>query len=92
MHDVNSLGAQSVRLSALVGDPGLPLLTEKARDLGFLFCGIGPAFSEGRDILMLQSLRDPLDMSKLQLFTNQAKDIVSFFDADRAAVTRKEQC
>ena len=34
-------------------DPGLALLTEAARDLGFFFCGMGPAFSEGRDPALL---------------------------------------
>ena len=88
LQDVQSLGARSVQLSALVDDPGLPLLTDRARDLGFFFCGLGPAFSDGADTLLLQFLSDPLDTGKLQLFTNQTKDLVSFIELDRGAVGR----
>ncbi len=86
--DVRSLGARSVQLSAPVDDPGLPLLTDRARDLGFFFCGLGPEFSDGADTLLLQLLSDPLDTRKLQLFTNQTKDLVSFIELDRGAVGR----
>lgn len=84
--DVQSLGARAVQLSALVDDPGLPLLTDRARDLGFFFCGLGPAFSDGTDTLLLQFLSDALDSRKLQLFTNQAKDLMAFIELDRRAV------
>jgi|GEM_PF-1114975 hypothetical protein len=88
LRDVRSLGARSVQLSAPVDDPGLPLLTDRARDLGFFFCGLGPAFSDGTDILLLQFLSEPLDTRKLQLFTDQTKDLVSFIESDRRAVGR----
>ncbi len=88
LQDVRSLGARSVQLSALVDDPGLPLLADRARDLGFFFCGLGPAFSDGTDTLLLQFLCEPLDTRKLQLFTNQTQDLVSFIELDRGAVGR----
>ena len=89
MSDVRALGASSVQLSALVGDPGLPLLTEAARDLGFFFCGLGPAFAEGADTFLLQSLSEPLDIGKLQLFTDFAKELVAFVDLDRANTQKR---
>lgn len=82
--DALGLGARAVQLSARVDDPGLPLLVDEARALGFFFCGVGPSFSEGNDILLLQFLVDALDIGKLQLFTQQARDLVAFIDADRA--------
>jgi hypothetical protein len=85
LHDVRSLGARTVQLSAPVGDPGLPLLSDAARDLGFFFCGLGPAFADGSDLLLLQLLTEPLDTGKLQLFTDQAKELVAFIDRERAA-------
>jgi len=88
LHDVRSLGARSVQLSAPVDDPGLPLLTDRARSLGFFFCGLGPAFSDGTDTLLLQVLNDPLDARKLQLFTNQTKELMSFIELDRCAIGR----
>ena len=86
LRDARSLGVRSVQLSAPLDDPGLALLTGAARDLGFFFCGMGPAFGEGRDLLLLQYLSEPLDTSKLQLFTQLAKDLVTFIDSDRDSV------
>ena len=88
LRDVRALGASSVQLSAPVGDPGLPLMTDAARGLGFFFCGLGPAFAEGADTFLLQSLSEPLDTGKLQLFTDQTKDLVAFIDRDRAETAR----
>jgi hypothetical protein len=89
LRDVRALGASSVQFSAPVGDPGLPLLTESARGLGFFFCGLGPAFADGADTLLLQSLSEPLDTDKLQIFTDLTKQLVAFIDLDRAAIAQK---
>ena len=89
LRDVRALGASSVQLSALVGDPGLPLLTNAARGLGFFFCGLGPAFADGADTFLLQWLSEPLDTGKLQLFTDLTKELVAFIDLDRVATAQK---
>jgi len=88
LRDVRALGADSVQLSAPIADPGLPLLTDAARALGFFFCGLGPSFANGADTFLLQWLSEPLDTSKLQLFTEPTKELVAFIDRDRAAVER----
>jgi len=88
LRDVRALGAISVQLSAPVSDPGLPLMTDAARGLGFFFCGLGPAFAEGADIFLLQSLSEPLDTGKLQLLTDRTKELVAFIDRDRAETAR----
>ena len=89
LRDVRALGASSVQLSAPVGDPGLPLLTDAARGLGFFFCGLGPAFADGADTFLLQWLSEPLDTGKLQLFTDLTKELVAFIDRDRVATAQK---
>ena len=89
LRDVQALGARSVQFSAPVGDPGLPHLTQYARDLGFFFCGLGPAFAEGTDTFLLQLLSEPLDIGKLQILTDLAKELVAFIDHDRAAIAQK---
>jgi len=71
-----------------MGDPGLPLLTDAGRSLGFFFCGVGPAFADGADTFLLQLLSNPLDTGKLQLFTELAKELVAFVDLDRAATAQ----
>jgi hypothetical protein len=84
--DVRALGATSVQLSAIITDPRLPQLSNAARELGFFFCGLGPGFADGADTFSLQWLGEPLDTSKLQLFTDRAKRMIAFIDLDRAAV------
>jgi hypothetical protein len=86
LRDVRALGAHSVQLSASIEDPGLSLLTDAARELGFFFCGLGPAFGEGGDLFLLQLLSEPLDVGKLQLFTDLTRELVAFIDSDRSAV------
>jgi hypothetical protein len=81
--DVDSLGARAVQLSAHIGDPGLPLLVECARAMGFFFCGLAPAFAEGGDLLLMQRLSEPLDINELQLFTDQTKGLAAFIERDR---------
>ena len=76
LRDVRTLGASSVQLSAPVDDPGLPLLSDAARDLGFFFCGLAPAFAEWRGTCSCSRwLSEPLDTGKLQLFTEQTERI-----------------
>ncbi len=84
LRDVRASGARSVQLSAPIGDPGLPLLSDAARNMGFFFSGLGPAFADGADLLQLQWLSESLDTGKLQLFTDQAKQLVAFIDRERA--------
>lgn len=88
LRDLRALNARSVQLSAPVNDPGLPRLTDAARDLGFFFCGLGPAFLDGADTFLLQLLSEPLDTGKLQLLTELAKELVAFIDRDRAATQK----
>lgn len=85
LRDVRSLGARSVQLSARVADPGLPRLVAAARDLGFFFCGLGPAFAGGDDLLLLQLLTEPLDTGKLQIYSDATRQLIDFIDADRGA-------
>jgi hypothetical protein len=82
-YDVQASGAMSVQLSLRLDDPGLPELCETARDLGFFFSGLGPAFTQGADTLLLQWLGEPLDTNKLQLFSDGAKRLIAFIDRDR---------
>jgi hypothetical protein len=83
LRDVRAMGARSVQLSAAIGDPGLARLTDAARGLGFFFCGLAPALADGADLFLLQLLSEPLDTGKLQLFTDQAKELVAFINRDR---------
>lgn len=89
LSDVGGLGARAVQLSAHIDDPGLPFLVESARRLGFFFCGVAPAFSEGRDLLLMQHVSEPLDMNELQLFTDQTKELAAFIEQDRQSAASR---
>jgi len=81
--DLLALGAKTVLLSCPINAAGLPSLVEAARAAGFFFCGIGPAFAEGTDMLLMQKLTEPLDLGKLQLMTDLSKQLVAFIASDR---------
>lgn len=81
-------GARYISLAIPLSDSSGPSLAEAARGLGFFLSGLGPAFEQGRDVLLLQYLVEPLDTNKLQIYSDQARELVSFIEADRAAIGR----
>src|SRR5262249_17523479 len=87
LSDVRGLGARAVQLSVPIDEPGLGPLVEAARREGFFCCGLGPAFADGRDTLLLQRLDDPLDVEKLQLFSDTTKKLAAFIAEDRRRAT-----
>ncbi|MGJ0507096.1 MAG: hypothetical protein ACR652_08155 [Methylocystis sp.] len=89
--DVMSLGADHVQICAPLQDPALPRLAACARELGFYFCGLGPAFLGDHDALLLQSAKQPVDVTKLQLFADHARELVRFIEEDRRIVEAAKQ-
>jgi hypothetical protein len=87
--DLVNRGAQHVSLSVPLHDPGTPGLAEAARNIGFFFSGLGPGFAEGGDALLMQWLGTPIDTGKLQIYSEQARDLVFFIEADRAGLPLK---
>lgn len=86
-----SLGAEYIQLAAPLSDPGMPLLVDAARALGFYFCGMGPAFFPSGDALLLQFTAHPLDVTKLQLFADRTRTLVDFIEKDRLDVSGSSQ-
>ena len=76
----------SVQLWAPMSDPGLEELVCLARENKFFFCGLGPAFLNGEDILILQMLNCDVALEKLQLFSQQTLDLASFIAKDRLEI------
>ncbi len=85
LNDMLSFGAKTIHVSCPIDAPGLQVLVEVAWDNGFFFSGIGPNFTERTDTLFLQKLTEPLDTAKLQLYTEQTKELIAFIDQDRAS-------
>ena len=82
--DLLDFGVKSLRLSAPLGDPGVPALVDAARACGFFFSGVAPCFEDGADALLMQYLVEPLDIDKLQIYADQTKELVAFIAKDRA--------
>ena len=78
--------ATTVRLALPLESPYLDRAIDAARALGFFFSGLGPGFSGDADVLELQRLSEPLDTAKLQILTDQTRELLGFVDADRSAV------
>jgi len=78
--------ATTVRLALPLDSPDLCPAIEAARTLGFFFSGLGPGFSGDGDVLELQRLSEPLDTAKLQILTDQTRELLGFVEADRNAV------
>ena len=89
LRDLVNRGAQVVSLSVPLHDPGTPALAEAARNTGFFFSGLGPGFVDGGDALLMQWLGTPLDTGKLQIYAEQARELVFFIEADRAGLPSK---
>jgi hypothetical protein len=89
LRDLVDRGAQHVSLSAPLHDAGTPALAEAARNTGFFFSGLGPGFVDGGDALLMQWLGTPIDTGKLQIYAEQARDLVFFLEADRAGLPSK---
>ncbi len=69
-----------------INDPRLEDLIRLARENKFFFCGLGPAFLNGQDILILQMLNCDVAIEKLQLFSQQTVDLAGFIAQDRAEI------
>lgn len=84
--DLLDFGVKSLRLSAPLGDTGIPELVEAARLCGFFFSGVAPCFENGADALLMQYLVEPLDIEKLQIYADQTKELAAFIAKDRASL------
>ncbi len=80
-------GAEAIFLDIPLTDPLCPELCRVAEEEGFFFSGIGPRFAAGRDVLRLQRLHVDLDVSRLQVLSPQAKEILDYAVGEMRRVT-----
>lgn len=86
-HDLQTLArVAAVYLELPLSDPGTPALCAAAEAAGFFFCGLGPGFAQGSDVLVLQALNVPLDTDRLAIFSDAAKELLAYIAAERARV------
>lgn len=65
--------------------PGISLAVRAAREAGFFLGGLLPLWDD-RDMLLMQKLSTEPDISKIQLYTQEAKDLFDLIVADRESV------
>lgn len=53
---------------------------------GFFFGGIGPAFAEEGDAIVMQWLAHPVDPAKVATATPFVRELVDYVEADRVRV------
>lgn len=82
----DTTGADVVYLQLPLGQSATPILATAAEADGFFFGGLGPAFATDGDVLWLQRLSTPLDVSRLQIENPFARDLVEYTVTDRQRV------
>lgn len=80
------VGAEVVHLFVPMAQSGAAALCEEAATWGFGFGGIGPAFAQDGDALVLQWLARPVDVAALAVATPFVGEIVEYVERDRARV------
>ena len=84
--DLLQSSVYGVQLWAQMSDPGLEDLVRLAKERRFFFCGLGPAFLNGEDVLILQMLNCDVAIEKLQLFSQQTIDLARFIAQDQLEI------
>jgi hypothetical protein len=70
-----------------LGQAGTPAVCTAAEADGFFFSALGPQFAEDGDVLMLQWLARPLDLTLLQVASPFGRELVAYAGAERERVS-----
>jgi hypothetical protein len=75
--------AKALTLEIPLNQPGINDALKAAESQGFFFSGLGPAFADGSDALILQLPREDLDLNLIQIDHPFAKELLTYADAHR---------
>jgi hypothetical protein len=84
----DGFGAKAVTLELPLAQPGTAEVCQTAEEEGFFFCGLGPAFAETGDVLLLQFLaedNDP-DPGLVQIDNPFARELLAYATGERERV------
>lgn len=79
----NGFGARTITLELPLAQSGTAEACRAAEELGFYFCGLGPAFAADGDALLLQYLTEDIDLSLLQIDDPFARDLLAYVGQER---------
>lgn len=71
--------------------PGVSEAVRAARAAGYFLGGLLPLWND-RDMLLMQKLRSAPDYSRIQLFTQESRDLLDVIVADRESVLGSRSC
>jgi len=77
------MGARAVLLYVTMEDRDVETLTEELEKNRFFFSGVLPSFVEGKDVLIYQFLAEDIDESRLQIYSDRAKEIVAYVSREK---------
>jgi hypothetical protein len=76
-------GAEVVYVEWPLDKPGSSALWEEVERLGFFLSGVVPKPKGAPDWIRLQSVKAPLDLSQLQVYSPFARELLAYIDAER---------
>jgi hypothetical protein len=79
-------GARAVMLELPLAQPGTADLCEAVEQMGFFFSGVGPAFADDGDVLLLQYVCEEIDVALVQIESPIAKEILAYVTSERERV------
>jgi GNAT superfamily N-acetyltransferase len=79
--------AKIVLLYITMEDGDVSSLVTKVEREHFFFSGILPSFVEGNDVLVYEFLPEEIDESKIEIYSEQAKTLVSYISNEKRRVT-----
>jgi hypothetical protein len=85
---MNNFGAEVIYLELPLHHPGSAEICAQAEALGFFFSGISPQPPGSGDLLRLQYLKTPLDLTLLQIESEFARAMLSYIARERERVRR----
>jgi hypothetical protein len=84
-------GARAITLELPLTQPGTGEACRAVEADGFFFSGVGPAFTEEGDALLMQFLAEDLDPALLQIDSPFAKDLLAYVVRERERVREGRQ-
>jgi hypothetical protein len=79
-------GVRAIMLELPLAQPGTAGLCEAAERMGFFFSGLGPAFAEDGDVLLLQYVCEEIDVGLLQIESPIAKEVLAYVASERERI------
>jgi len=83
---IGQFSAKCLTLELPLAQAATADLCQRAEEIGFYFCGLGPAFAGDGDVLLLQLPVEDIDLNLLQIDHPFSKEILGYVGSERDRV------